>query len=93
VESGRDGGVFVGGVFKLHHCHRHAVDEQHYVRSAFVLVLDYGKLIDREKVVVLRLIVIEHPDEIAANRAVGPLVLDRHPLDQVLVNHMVVRDQ
>jgi len=58
-----------------------------------VLVLDHGKLIYGEKFVVLRLSVIEHADQIAANRAIGSLILNRHALDQILVDDVVVDHQ
>jgi len=99
VESGPDCGVFGGGVLEFHHRYWKAVNEEYYVWTAcwgelrIAPALDHGKLIYRKEFVVLRLIIIEHADEIAANRAVSPLIFDRDPLDQVLVNHMVVDHQ
>ena len=57
------------------------------------LVLDDGELVDRQKLVVLRVVEIEHPHQVAADRAVGPLILDRHAFDEVAVDHVVVRDE
>jgi hypothetical protein len=39
----------------------------HDVGTAFVLVLNHGELVHREKFVVFRFFVIEHTDEIAAD--------------------------
>ena len=54
LEGRPDRGVLVGRVLQLDHRQRQAVDEQHDVRPAGVLVLDDGELVDREPVVVLR---------------------------------------
>ena len=47
-----DGGVLVGGVLELDHGQGQAVDEDHHVRPAVVVVLDHRELVDRQPVVV-----------------------------------------
>jgi hypothetical protein len=54
-------------------------------------ILDHGVLIDREELVVLGIVVVDDPDKVASDRAVGSLILDRNPVDHVLVGDVVVR--
>ncbi len=54
LERRPDRGVLVGRVLELDHRQRQAVDEQHDVRPAGVLVLDDGELVDGQPVVVVR---------------------------------------
>ena len=72
---------------------RQAVDEHHDVRPAVVLVLDDGELVDRQPVVVVGVVEVEHPRLRPADRAVGRAVLDRHAVHQQAVDGAVARHQ
>ena len=61
---------------------RKAVDEEHHVRPAVVLVLDDRELVDRQPVVVVRIVEVDHPRLRAADGAVLRAVLDRHAVHQ-----------
>ncbi len=93
VEGRPDGGLLVRRVLQLHHRQRQAVHEEHHVRAALVAPLHHGELVHRQPVVVSGLIVIQHAHQVAAERAVGPEVLHRHPLHQHAVGRVVVRGQ
>ena len=93
VEGVPEGRVLVGRVLQFDDGQRQAVDEQHHVRPALVLVLHDGELIDREEVVVGRVVEVEHAHEVAAERAVGPRILDRHAFDEQPVHDVVAPDE
>ena len=59
----------VGGVLQLDDRERQAVDEQHDVGPPFMAVLDDGELVDRETVVAVRLLEVEHSNLTAADLA------------------------
>ena len=82
LERRPDGGVFVGRVLELDHRQRQPVDEEDDIRPARVLVLGDRELIDREPVVVLRIVEVEHARLRPADRAVRRAVLHRHALHQ-----------
>ena len=65
-----DRGVLVGGVLEFDHAQRQPVDEHHDVGPAVVLALDHRELVDDQPIVVGRLVEIDQPHPIAANRAV-----------------------
>ena len=75
------------------HGQRQAVDEQHDVRPAAVLALDDGELVDREPVVLLGPLEVDHPRLVAGDRAVRPAVLDRDAVDEHPVQRAVALDQ
>ncbi len=52
-----------------------------------------GELVDRQPVVVLGLVEVDHPRLRAGDRAVRPAVLDRHAVHQQPVHRAVVRHQ
>ncbi len=81
------------GVLQLDDCQRQAVDEDHHVRAALAVIFHHRELMHGEEVVLLRLIIIENPRRVAADGTVRPLVLNGHPLDEVLVNDAVVGNQ
>jgi hypothetical protein len=93
LERRPDGRVLVGRVLELHHRQRQPVDEQHHVRPARVLVLGDGELIDREPVVVLRIVEVERARLRPADRAVCCAVLDRHTLHQQAMHGTVAGRQ
>ena len=70
LEGRPDRGVLVGGVLQLDDRQRQAVDEQHHVRPARVLVLDDGELVDGQPVVVVRVVEVDAPAP--ARRAIEP---------------------
>ena len=77
-----DGGVLVGRVLQFDHAQRQAVDEQHYVRPAGVLVLGDGELVDGKPVVVGRVFEVDDADLIPAHCALGIAVLDLDSVDE-----------
>ena len=66
------------GFFSSNDGERQAVDEQHEVGPPFVFVLDDGELVDREPVVVVGVVEVEHANLRAADPAFGVEVLHRH---------------
>ena len=79
-------GVLVDGVLQLGDGQRQPVDEQHDVGPALVSVLDHGELVDREPVVRVRFVEVQHANLRAANPAVRVDVLhgdagDDHPME------------
>ena len=93
VEGGPDGGVLGGRVLQFHDRQRQAVDEEHDIGAALVAVFDDGELVDRQPVVVVRVVEIEDAHQVAAQRAVGAEVFHGHALDQHAVDGMVVGGQ
>ena len=64
LERRSDRRVLVGRVLQLENDQGQSVDEQNDVRAAFVLVLDHCELVDREPVVVLRGIEVDHAEPV-----------------------------
>jgi len=93
VERPPDVGFLVGSVLELDHRQGQAVDEQHDVGPPLAAFLDHGELVDRQKVVVVGGVVVQHADQVAAEGAISALVLDRHAFDQIAVDGVVVGDQ
>ena len=56
-------------------------------------VLDHGELVDRQPVIVVRIIEVEDAHQVAAQRAVGPEVFDGHALNDHAVGRVVVGGQ
>ena len=77
-----DGGVLVGRVLELDHAQRQAVDEQHDVRPAPVLVLGDGELVDGQPVVIGWGFEVYSLHLRAANGSIVSPVLHRHAVDQ-----------
>ena len=75
-----DSRVLVRRVLELDHPERQAVYEQHYIRAALVLVLDDGELVDRQPVVVGRVVEIDNTGLRPPDRAVLDAVLHRHAI-------------
>ena len=93
LEGGPDRGVLVGRVLQLDDRQRQAVDEEHDVRPAVVLVLDDGELVDGQPVVVVGIVEVDHPRLRAADRAVGRAVLHRHAVHEQAMHRAVARRQ
>ena len=93
LEGRPDGGVLVRRVLELDDRQRQAVDEEHDVRPAAVLVLHHGELVDRQPVVGGRVLEVQHPRLGAADRAVGRAVLHRHPVHEQAMHRAVARRQ
>ena len=81
------------GVLQLDDRERQAVDEEHDVRPAVVLALDDGELVDRQPVVVLRVVEVDDARLRAGDRAVRAAVLDRDAVDEHPVEGAVALDQ
>ena len=86
LEGRPDRGILVDGVLQLHDGQRQPVDEQHDIEPALVSVLDHGELVDREPVVRVRFVEVQHANLSAANPAVRVDVLhgdagDDHPME------------
>jgi hypothetical protein len=93
LEGRPDRGILVRRVFELYDRQRQAVDEEHDVRSAAMLVLRHGELVDRQPVVGGRVLEVQHPRLGAADLAVGRAVLHRHPVHQQAMHRTVARRQ
>jgi len=91
LEGGPDGGVLVRGVLQLDEDERQTVDEEHHVRTPRVLGLADRELVDREPVVVLGVVEVDHLCLSAGNRAVGAAVLDGHPVHEQAMEGTVAR--
>ena len=78
LPGGPDGGLFIDRVLQLDDRQRQPVDEQHHVGAALVPVLDDGELVDRQPVVVGRVVEVDDTRLVAAHRAVGVAVFHRH---------------
>ena len=61
---------FVGGVLQLDDGEGKSVDEQHEVGAFVLAVLDHSELVNDDEVVVLGVLEIDEPDEVAARVAV-----------------------
>jgi hypothetical protein len=68
---------------------RQPVDEQHDVRPPDALAFSHGELVDREPVVVVWFVEIEHARLRPGNGAVRATVLDRHTIDKHPVHRAV----
>ena len=88
-----DRGVLVGGVLELDHAQGQAVDEEHDVGTAVVLVLDDGELVDREEVVRPGVGEVDDLHRRPPHGAAGVAVLHRHAVDQHPVEGAVARLQ
>ena len=84
-----EGGVFIRRVLELDDAQRQAVDEQHHVGSAVVLILGDGELVDRQPVVAGGFVEVDDLHLRPANGAFGRPVLHRHTLHQHAVEGAV----
>ena len=89
VEGAPEGRVLVGGVLEFDHRQRKPVDEQHHIGATLVFVLDNRELIHREEVVVGGGVEVDHPDDVAAERAIGALIFDGNAFDEQSVHGVV----
>ena len=71
VEGAAERRVLVARALELDHPEGEAVHEHHHVRAPVVLVLDHRELVDREPVVVVRVVEIDQPSLVARNGAVA----------------------
>ena len=78
LPGGPDGGLFVDRVLQLDDHQRQAVDEQHHVGAALVLVLHDGKLVDRHPVVVGGVVEVDDAGLVTAHRAAGIAIFHCH---------------
>ena len=88
-----DRGVLVGRVLQFDHAQRQAVDEDHDVGPAVVLALDDRELIDRQPVVVGRVVVVDELHPVPGDRAVLAAILDLHAIPQHPVEGPVGPDE
>ena len=93
VEGGPDGGVLIGGVLQLDHGEWQAVDEDHHVRPPLVLALRHGELVDRQPVVVGRVVEVDDLGLCPGDGAVRAAVLDRDAVDQHAMHGAVALDE
>jgi hypothetical protein len=84
-----DGGVRIGGVFQFNDRQRQAVDEQHEVRPAAVLVLGDAELIHGQPVVARGIVEVQHLRLRAANLAPARAVVDGHTVHQEPVQRAI----
>ena len=84
-----DGRLLVGGVLQFDHGKRQAVDEQHHVGSAMMVVLDDGELVYGQPVVVVWRVEVEHPRLRAGDRAVLAAVFHRDAVHQQAMDRPV----
>lgn len=93
LERVPDRGVLVRRVLEFQHCQRQAVEEEHYVGSTGVPVLDHSELVDREPIVVVWRIEVDRARLRSTDLAFGRAVLDRHAVDQQAMHRTVALDQ
>ena len=86
-----DGGVLVDRVLELDDGQRQAVDEQHDIGAAGVLVLRDGELVDRQPVVGGGIVEVDDSRLRPAHRAAVCAVLHGHAVDQHPVEGAVPR--
>ena len=91
LEGRPDGGVLVRRVLELHNRQWQAVNEEHDVRPAAVLVFRHGELVDRQPVVCVGVVEVQHPRLGAADLAVGRAVLHCHPVHEQAMHRAVAR--
>jgi hypothetical protein len=91
LEGRPDRGVLVRSVLELHDGQRQAIDEEHNVQPAAVLVLRHGALVDGQPVVSGRVLEVQHPRLCAADLAVGRAVLHCHPVHEQAMHRAVAR--
>jgi hypothetical protein len=91
LEGRPDRGVLVRRVLQLHDGQRQAVHEEHKVRPAAVLVLRHGELVDRQPVVGVCVVKVQHPRLGATDLTVGRAVLHCHPVHEQAVHRAVAR--
>ena len=72
---------------------REAVDEQDHVRPTSMLAFGYRELVNREPVVVLRVLIVDDLDLCSANRAIRARVLYRDAIYEQQVRAVVARDE
>ena len=89
MPSGPDRRVLIRRVLQFNDPERQAVDEQHHVGAALVLVLDHGELVDRQPIVVGGIVEINHAGLCAAYRSVIGAVLNRHAVSHHAVKGAV----
>ena len=93
LEGGPNRGVLVGGVLQLDNHKRQAVNEEHNVQPARVLVLADGELVDGEPLVVVGIGEVDHPRLRAADGAILRPVLYRHAVHAQAMHGTVARLQ
>ncbi len=93
LEGRTDGGVLVGRILELDDREGQAVHEQDDVRPARVLTFGDRKLVDREPVVVLGIIEVDHARLVTGDGAVGAAVLDRDAVHEHAVYGTVALQQ
>ena len=82
LPCGPDSGVVVGRVLQLDHAERQAVDEEHDIRPAIILVLGDSELVDRQPMVVGGTVKIDDVCLRAADGAALRPILHRHAIHQ-----------
>ena len=94
VQRSADRGLLVGRILQLDHAERQPVDEDHDVRPPVVpLRPDHRELVDRQPVVVVRIVEVNHARLRARDRPVRPPVLDRDAIDEHPMDGPVAVDE
>ena len=93
LERAPDRRVLARRVLQLDHRERQAVDEQHHVGPARVLVLGHAELVDGQPVVRLGLVEVDHAGLRAADPAVAVAVFHGHAVHEQPVRGAVLQDQ
>jgi hypothetical protein len=92
IEGRPDIRLLRSGIFQLDHRDRQTVDEAHQVRPAQMPATLDGELIDHQKAIAARVLEIDQPHPIPTPSALA-FHLDRHAVDQRLVESAVALDQ
>ena len=82
LPRGPNGGVLIRRVLEFDHPKRQAIDEQHDIRSPFVMAFDDRELIDREPVVIGGNVEVDHAGLRPADGTVIGPILNRHTFHQ-----------
>ena len=93
LERRPDRRVLVGRVLELDDGQREPVDEDHHVGPARVLPVGHGELVDRQPVVVVGVVEVDHPGLRPGDGAVLAAVLHRDAVHQQPVNGAVAFQQ
>lgn len=70
LEGRLDRGVFINRILQFNDSQRQAIDKQDYVRALVDVVLDHRELVDHQKIIVLGILEINEPNQVAPAAAI-----------------------
>ncbi len=93
LDSRFDGRILVCRVLQLDDCERQPVNKKDNIRASRVLALGHRELVDRQPIVVLGRVEVDHPRLRASDGPVLATVFDRDAVDEHAVHGAVALDQ